>query len=528
MPSPLQPGKTVGIDLGTTRSCIAHIDNGKAVVIPNADAELVTPSVVLFDEDGTVLVGNEAKAQAVAAGDRVVRESKREIGRSDASWDMDGVTYTPEMVGSLVLKKLKQDAEGHLGEPIVNAVITVPAYFTDSQRAATEMAGKLAGLNVIDIFNEPMAAALAYGMGNSQVDGHVLVYDLGGGTFDVTVMKLSGGEFTMVASDGDVELGGADWDQAIVDYVRQQFIAEHGDDPTNDLDTAQAVKNDAETAKELLSRKDRTKIIVQHAGNKLAVDLSREQFEEMTEDLLARTSSTVEEVIENQAGLTWADIDRVLLVGGSSKMPQVSAMMSELAGRAVGLGEVEPDLGVAQGAAWRALMLEAAVPASQQSATCQENLALLPPRAAGTIREGGVTMVTTHAYGVKTVNERGDDFENSLMIGKNEALPVSQTRTFGTASHHQTSIEITVIEGEEVDLAYCEEVGTGEITGLPPLPQGSPVTITMTFNAQGIIEVYAREDTYGRDLQMKLERRYGMSDEEARAVGKQLAGLEVQ
>ncbi|MBU0641080.1 MAG: Hsp70 family protein [Planctomycetes bacterium] len=410
MGAKFKPGKTVGIDLGTTRSSVAHVDEfGKAAVIPNAEAELVTPSVVLIDEGDLRIVGSEAKNQSVAAGSRVIRESKRDIGRTDAKWDIDGTVYTPEMIGSLILTKLKQDAETKLGVPVVNAAITVPAYFDDSQRAATEAAGELAGLNVVAILNEPVAAALAYGLDRDRSDGHVVVYDLGGGTFDVSVMKIEGGQITMVATDGNVELGGKDWDDRIIQHIAEKFRAEHGADPLEDVDAYQQLKNDAESAKESLSSKEKTRVIVQYGGAKMVHELTRDVFEELTADLLSQTENTLAEVVEEQAGLSWDDVSQVLLVGGSSKMPQVARMIRELTGKEVKVGDPEPDLCVALGAAAYGAILEAQAVDSDpdmdesQRNEIKERILALPPSRREKLTETRVTMVTSHAYGVEVI-----------------------------------------------------------------------------------------------------------------------------
>jgi molecular chaperone DnaK len=533
MASAFQPGKTAGIDLGTTRSTLAHLDEyGKAAVIPNADAELVTPSVVLIDEGDVVIVGNDAKNQAVAAGHRVIRESKREIGRTDMKWEIDGKTYQPEMIGSMVLRKLKKDAEAKLGIPIVNAAITVPAYFDDSQRAATEAAGKMAGLNVVGILNEPVAAALAYGLDRQREDGYVVVYDLGGGTFDVSVMKVASGEITMVATDGNVELGGKDWDERIIARVVEKFMEEHGVDPTADEDTYQQLKNDAESAKESLTSKEKTRIIVQHAGHKLVYELTRQEFEQLTEDLLSQTEVTLTEVVEDQANLTWEQISRVLLVGGSSKMPQVARMVGELTGKQVSVGDPEPDLCVALGAAYYATILEvqqASDPNStmtnQQKDEVRKKVASLPPAQAKAFTGTKVTMVTSHAYGVEVLDENHQTC-NEVMIKKNSPLPASHSATFGLVHDNQTSVEINVWEGEESNLQFCTKAGTGEMSGFPPSPQGTPVEIQMEFTPEGVIKV--RADCRGKTFEGTFERPQGMSAAEQEAAGRMMARMKVE
>ncbi len=528
-----KPGKTVGIDLGTTRSTLSHVDEfGKANVIPNADSELMTSSVVLIDEGGVVLVGSDAKNQSVAAGSRVIRESKRDIGRNDAKWEIDGTTYTPEMIGSLILKKLKQDAAMKLGEPVVNAIITVPAYFDDSQRAATEAAGNLAGLNVVGILNEPVAAALAYGLDRQRNDGYVVVYDLGGGTFDVSVMKVVGGDITMVATDGNVELGGKDWDERIIRQVSEKFLEEHGVDPLEDVDTYQQLRNDGESAKESLTAKEKTRIIVQHEGHKMVYELTRAEFEELTEDLLAQTESTVSEVVEDQAGLNWDQVNQVLLVGGSSKMPQVARMLKELTGKDIAVGDPEPDLCVALGAAYFSTVLEVQHADSadsgmshEQKEQVKQKVAALPPAQRDALVKTTITMVTSHGYGVGVYNEQRQEC-NAIMVQKNESLPAEHHETFGLMDDNQSSVEFPVYEGEEEDPHFCTVAGTVKLDGFPPSPAGTPVEVRMNFTREGVIQVYA--ECRGKRVNAKIVRPQGMSEAEQEEAGKKLAKVKVE
>ena len=533
MAAEFKPGKTVGIDLGTTRSSVAHVDSaGRAAIIPNADSELVTPSVVLIDESDVIVVGTQAKNEAIVSGSRVIRESKRDIGRTDATWDIDGVTYTPEMVGSLILTKLKQDAERQLGEPIVNAVITVPAYFDDSQRAATRSAGELAGLNVVGILNEPVAAALAYGLERQRTDGHIVVYDLGGGTFDVSVMRVSAGGVTMIATDGNVELGGKDWDQRIINYVAEQFREAHGVDPLQDVDAFQQLKNDAEAAKETLTNKERAKIIVQYGGHKLVCELTREKFDELTADLLSQTSTTLDAVVEDQAGLTWDDVSRVLLVGGSSKMPQVAAMVREITGKDVQVGDPQPDLCVALGAAYHAQILEVGAARDDSSemdeaqrAEIMDRLKGLPPQKREQLVSTKVTHVTSHAYGVQAA-ERGNSGEyepyNAVLIQKNAPLPASHTDEFYALEEGQSGVDVVVWEGEERDLDFCKKAGN-KLFEFPPVARGTPIRVTMHFTEEGLIVVDAQEQAHGTEVHLEIERPQGMTVAERKRAGQLLA-----
>jgi molecular chaperone DnaK len=532
MVSPFKAGNTVGIDLGTTRSAVAYMDEfGKACVIPNSGAELITPSVVLIDEGDTILVGTEAKNQSVAAGSRVIRESKREIGRSDASGKIDGNTYTPEMIGAMVLKKLKADAEIKLG-PIVNAVITVPAYFDDSQRAATEAAGQLAGLNVVGIFNEPVAAALAYGLDKKREDGHVVVYDLGGGTFDVSVMKLEAGKIIMVATDGNVELGGKDWDERIIQRVAEKFREEHGVDPLDDVDVYQQLKNDCEAAKESLTNKEKTRIILQCSGHKLVHELTRAEFDEMTADLLSQTENTLAAVVEDQAGLTWDQVSQVLLVGGSSKMPQVAKMVASLTSKKVSVGDPQPDLCVALGAAYYGAVIQtqqALDPSSGMAPeVCQQvqdHLASLPPAQQQALTDTQVTMVTSHAYGVGVYDDQRQEF-NAIMIKKNAALPSQYEQTFGLMDDNQDSVVFPVYEGEERDPKFCTKAGEVKLDGFPPSPAGTPVEVCMEFSREGVILIHCT--CRGRDGKATIKRPQGMSAAEMASAGRLLAMLKVE
>jgi molecular chaperone DnaK len=462
-------------------------------------------------------VGTAAKNQSVAAGNRVIRESKRDIGRTDATWPIDGTVYTPEMVGSLVLKKLKNDAEKKLGEPIVNAVITVPAYFDDSQRAATEAAGEMAGLNVIGILNEPVAAALAYGLDKKREDGVVVVYDLGGGTFDVSVMKVEGGKITMVATDGNVELGGKDWDERIIKHLAEKFKEQHGVDPREDVDTYQQLKNDAESAKESLSNKEKTRVIVQHQGNKMVYELTRQEFDALTEDLLSQTGVTLREVVEDQSKLTWDQVGQVLLVGGSSKMPQVAKMVHELTGKDVSVGDPQPDLCVAVGAAYYSLVTELKADVATGGGTASKKYMHMPKSELDKIAKTSLTMCTSHSYGVEAYEEKaGGKLEpfNAILIRKNAALPAEHTDTFYLLDEGQSAVEVKVYEGEERDLQFCTAAGT-KIIEFAPMAKGSPIDVTMQFTEHGMIRVRAVDKNSKKVLgDMELDRSQGMSEAE--------------
>ena len=504
--------RPVGIDLGTTLTKLAYIDaSGKPVIVPNAEGELLTPSVVVFTKTG-VLVGRDARREAVANPARAVFNVKRHMGNPKWRFKVDGETYTPESISALILKKVVKDAEMHIG-PIRRAVITVPAYFDDARRKATEDAGRIAGLEVIDILNEPTASALAYGMAERGEDGVILVYDLGGGTFDVTVIEKRGNEFITLATDGDVELGGKDWDERLVHYLADEFTREFGADPREDPQALAYLWLSAEEAKKTLSRREWARVPVSYKGHWGNYDVSREQFESLTEDLLAVTQLTTEMVLE-EAGLTWEGISRVIPTGGSTRMPMVQRLLERMSGRPVRV-EVPVDEAVCFGAAIHAAVctLEGGRRITELSAEAAERL--------GKIR---TTDVAAHALGLIIKDAHTLQYRNDVIIPKNSRLPVSVTKTYQTAVDGQQKIILQVVQGDAPDPEANIVIGTAEVTGLPPArPAGSPVRVTYAYDRKGRIHLTTEDVETGKRITTEIAREGGLRADQVAEEARRLS-----
>ncbi|MBI8988828.1 Hsp70 family protein [Corynebacterium meridianum] len=462
-------GRTVGIDLGTTYSAVSVIgETGLPEVLRNAEGQAITPSAVFFDSDG-VLVGQQAKSQRIINPEDVVEFVKRYIG--DPSWAYyapSGERYTPESISALILKKLVEDAQLALGEPISNVVITVPAYFNDAQRMATRQAGEIAGLQVDSIINEPTAAAISYAV-ERNFNGTLLVYDLGGGTFDVTLLESKSGDFNIVHTAGDRNLGGFDFDNAIINWIRESFAEWTGVSLDSDQDEAM-LRERAEQAKHRLSSSESAPIFISAGGHNEKFLLTREKFESLTAGLLSRTEMLVEEVID-EAGVSLSGIDRVLLVGGSTRMPMVAKMMERLTGQ-VADSTVHPDEAVARGAA---------IVANVRSSSSTE---LVPLK---TSNEIVINDVVSHGLGVVVVNSRGIQ-ENSVIIPANTTIPSQVGREYYTSVDNQTSIEVSVTEGDEADLRYVKVIGDSTLK-IPPHPRSSPVKVIFSCDIDGILHI---------------------------------------
>ena len=480
-------GKAVGIDLGTTNSVVAVLEGGEPAVVANAEGNRTTPSIVAFKGE-EVLVGELAKRQAITNPDNTIRSIKREIG---TSWkqEFEGNEYTPQEISARILQKLKRDAESYLGEDVTEAVITVPAYFNDAERQATKEAGKIAGLNVLRIINEPTAASLAYGLENSE-DQKILVYDLGGGTFDVSVLEISEGVFEVKSTAGDSKLGGDDWDQKVMDWLVEKFKSSTGIDISTDNMAMQRIKEGAEKAKIELSSTSETEvnlpfITANDAGPQhLLEKLSRSEFEKITSDLVERTKSPVHKAIED-ANLSYSDIDHIILVGGSTRIPSIQALVKSMTGKDPHKG-VNPDEVCASGAAIQAGVLK------------------------GDVKDVLLLDVTPLTLGVET---KGGIV--AKMIERNTTIPTKRSETFTTAEDGQTEVEIHVLQGEREMASGNKSLGKFKLTEIPTAKQGTPqIEVTFDIDANGIVNVNAKDLGTGKEQNITITGGTALEDDE--------------
>lgn len=503
----------VGIDLGTTYSAIACINqHGRPEIIPNREGERITPSVLLFDGDSPI-VGTIAKRSAVASPLNVCQFVKRQMG--EKNWRFlaeNDKEYAPEEISALILRRLREDAETFFGCEIKDAVITVPAYFNDAQRKATQDAGKIAGLNVLRIINEPTAAALAYGLDKVD-DQTIMIYDLGGGTFDVTIMRISAGEIDVIATGGDKNLGGFDWDNKTMEFLNNDFQKSAPTDLFEDLSSQQDLRDKAEIAKKTLSSRDNTKVFLSAEGNNVSVNFSREVFEEVSSDLLGRTKTLMEMTLED-AQMAWSEIDKILLVGGSTRMKSVPTLIGNVSNKKPS-SELHPDEAVAIGAALLGGILQ-----KQAGEGDLAHLDCLP-----NVR---ISDVNSHSLGVVAVDSRTGMPYNSIILPKDSKISTRASNIYGTVVDNQTEIEVEVTEGEEEDLEYVRVIGSGSMR-IPAYPKGSPVEVSFQYDNNGIIHITVFDKTKNCALgELQIERQSNRSADEIEQMERQIASTEIQ
>lgn len=489
-------GKVIGIDLGTTNSCVAVLEGGEPVVIANAEGNRTTPSVVGFAKNGERLIGETAKRQAITNPDRTIASIKRHMG-TDYTVEIDGKKYTPQDISAMTLSKLKADAESYLGGTVTEAVITVPAYFTDSQKQATKDAGKIAGLDVKRIINEPTAASLAYGLDKDEAQHKILVYDLGGGTFDVSILELGDGVFEVLATNGNNKLGGDDFDEAVLNYLADTFAKENGIDLRNDKMALQRLKEAAEKAKKELSSAQTTNInlpfitVNQDGPLHMNIDLTRAKFDQLTSGLVQQTIDPMQKAM-NDAGVTNSDISKVILVGGSTRIPAVQEAVKKITGKEPFKG-INPDECVAIGAAIQAGVLT------------------------GEVNDVLLLDVTPLSLSIETLGGVA-----TKLIERNTTIPTKKSQIFSTAADNQTAVDIHVMQGEREMASGNTTLGRFQLTGIPPAPRGIPqIEVTFDIDANGIVNVYAKDMGTGKEQSITITSSTKLSEDEIQAKVKE-------
>ncbi len=525
--------KVIGIDLGTTYSAVAYLNKyGQVEIIPNREGERTTPSVVMFDEEMPI-VGSVAKRSAVANPDNIVQFIKRQMG--DPTWEFitdEDEIYKPEEISAIILKRLKEDSEEFLGEEVKDVVITVPAYFNDAQRKATQDAGEIAGLNVLRIINEPTAAALAYGLDKGDKEQTVLVYDLGGGTFDVTIIKITKDSIDVIATDGDKNLGGFDWDNEVMKFLNDEFKKQGGADLFNDTTLLQDLRDKAETAKKTLSTKSKTKIFLFAGGKNISINLTLEKFQEITEHLLERTADLMEAVLED-AQLKWKDIDKTLLVGGSSKMKAVANLVEKVTGKKPSR-EVHPDEVVAIGAALQGVVSQVKKGNIDLVELEDNSDATMPKTVLKKLSKVEINDVNSHSMGVLCLDSKlfsmGIEKEiNSIVLKKNTPIPCKESNTYYTIQDNQRQLSVRITEGEDEDPQYVTVIGK-TILDLTPRPKDSPLEHSFEYDENGIVHVKVYDTAvipkkFLGDL--KIKRESNMDEEEIKKSNKKITDLVV-
>ena len=485
-------GKVIGIDLGTTNSCVAVLEGGEPVVIANAEGNRTTPSVVGFAKNGERLVGETAKRQAITNPERTIASIKRYMG-TDHTVEIDGKKYTPQDISAMILGKLKSDAESYLGEKVTEAVITVPAYFTDSQKQATKDAGKIAGLDVKRIINEPTAASLAYGLDKDEAQHKILVYDLGGGTFDVSILELGDGVFEVLATNGNNKLGGDDFDEALLNFMADSFSKENGVDLRNDKMALQRLKEAAEKAKKELSSAQTTNInlpfitVNENGPLHMNMDITRAKFDQLTADLVNKTIEPMKKAMAD-AGVSNSDISKVILVGGSTRIPAVQDAVKKVTGKEPFKG-INPDECVAVGAAIQAGVLT------------------------GEVNDVLLLDVTPLSLSIETLGGVA-----TKLIERNTTIPTKKSQIFSTAADNQTAVDIHVMQGEREMASDNATLGRFQLTGIPPAPRGIPqIEVTFDIDANGIVNVSAKDMGTGKEQSITITSSTKLSDDEIQA-----------